>query len=122
MRGLSEKELRVGNYIQHKGLIIEASLDVMRKCYPHQYYYEPIFLTEDWLEDLDFVKNKYGFIKGQIQVKYFTYRSNIYFRSIKDVNGNYGEWNYVATVEYIHQLQNLYFALTGNELELQKED
>ena len=33
-------------------------------------------------------------------------------------NGIFHEDNYGVKLEYVHQLQNLYFALTGKELEL----
>jgi len=78
---------------------------------------EPIPLTEEWLL-------KFGFDKvGEWMGIDFNPRMGMRF-----YNGNAAECDitqddkYIAFkcgfIQYVHQLQNLYFALTGNELEL----
>ena len=67
---------------------------------------EPIPLTEEWLL-------KFGFENGN----YFILNDVIIY---KDYNDKYRyEYNYGQLwVKHVHQLQNLYFALTGEELTL----
>ena len=77
----------------------------------------PIQLTEEWLFRLGWIFNddtdcyeKYP--NGDMRM----------FMKYKDVNQSYEVFNYVTksltrkNVKYIHQLQNLYFALTQEEL------
>ena len=70
--------------------------------------YFGIPLTEEWLV-------KFGFDK---------YQSNICLLNISlewDNKGRYFfQWYDVTYLEYVHQLQNLYFALTGNELTIKE--
>lgn len=72
---------------------------------------EPIPLTKEWLVRFGF---EYGFdgnlTKGQLTIE-------------KHLNGGWlrildGTWSDGIKIEHVHQLQNLYFALTGEELEL----
>ena len=72
--------------------------------------YKPIPLDEEWLL-------KFGFEHGEKIAVH-----NI-FVSYKDYIGIKGMLGVVKPVEckYVHQLQNLYFALTGEELEMQQK-
>jgi len=78
------------------------------------HFYEPIPITEEWLF-------KFGFVDGHKCEEYHNfiildpffivaYKKNNYHLHV------YGKFN--IEIKYIHQLQNLYFALTGKELEL----
>ncbi len=72
-------------------------------------------ITEQWLL-------KFGFVKDD------TYPNAIFESKNEDlfaIQADKSKWHHiwdgsytVAPMEYVHQLQNLYFALTGNELEL----
>lgn len=70
---------------------------------------QPIPLTEEWLLKFGFNKNKLGFYsKGR-----FSYHHEYGWKILENwVKG----WVGVAELKYVHQLQNLYFALTGKEL------
>ena len=76
---------------------------------------EPIPLTEEWLlkVGLNF-NNTFGFSSNKICV----------FNNLKRVNIHYDkfscDYEFVCP-KYVHQLQNLYFALTGEELEIKEE-
>lgn len=68
---------------------------------------EPIPLTEEWLLNFGFGHREFSFDKGSF---YLTKRT-----------GKKDEYLYQAhtnrfQVKHVHQLQNLYFALTGEEL------
>lgn len=77
----------------------------------------PIPLTEEWLVDFGWVWNK----ECDSYEKYPNgdARMNLTFH---DVNNSYTMFNYVIKANicsrlfYVHQLQNLYFALTNKEL------
>ena len=68
--------------------------------------FKPIPLTEKWLKEFGFksVFSGAGYIKNRTEIGY-----------------NYNGFYIIASglkIEYIHQLQNLYFALTNTELEI----
>ena len=78
--------------------------------------FEPIPLTEEWLK-------KFGFEKMS-SPRSITYHCNC-FKIKQELSGKW--WiarvggsspTHQVKIEYVHQLQNLYFALTGEELEL----
>ena len=113
---MKSSELRIGNQIKYHDKIITVAGVVRNTIYyesktlcfdsnigdytPFRY----ILLTEEWLLKSGFVKkNSTWFVKGNFAV-------NISF----DVEWG-GNWLGVR-LKYIHQLQNLYFDLTSNEL------
>lgn len=65
---------------------------------------EGIPLTKEWLLKFGFKKSSFGMIKNGVNI---TPGLQLYFSSNKK-----------ATILRVHQLQNLYFALTNTELEL----
>jgi|LakMenE18May11ns_1017448.scaffolds.fasta_scaffold9325101_1 hypothetical protein len=81
-------------------------------------YLKPIPLTEEWLLKLGFYRRNdriysklYGVdeIDGVFQLQKF--EDGYEFRTSFD-----SEWFYTPPIYHVHQLQNLYFALTGEEL------
>ena len=79
---------------------------------------EGIKLTEEWLLRFGFRQwGKYKHLWKLKNVCGFTICTTISFHL-----NEYGRWrNNIGEMEYVHQLQNLYFALTGQELELKSE-
>lgn len=77
---------------------------------------EPIPLTEEWLLRCGFTVDKYGNIVLPIFEGYVMIECKFNsFPLILNVDGrNMPLWS----VKYLHQLQNLYHALTGKELEI----
>ncbi len=89
--------------------------------FPNDIKFEPIPLTDEWLVKFGFkieiytesiiatklCNNNPDFsLLTMVGWKYFTFTTNVY-------NGNN---EYCKDIIYVHQLQNLYFALTGEEL------
>ena len=73
----------------------------------------PIPITEEWLL-------KFG-LKSRLTRIPTYYKNNFNIRSKRpDWITSIGISGYLFKIGYIHQLQNLYFALTGEELELKK--
>lgn len=110
---MKASELRIGNWVKCKeqpdGFQIQSHSFIV--CERDQLMYEPIHLTEEWLVRFGFENNGYN---------YWTH-SEQYFE-LRDKHPNYcycvncGEYDCSEDIQYVHQLQNLYFALTGEEL------
>lgn len=126
---MKTNEFRIGNLIKYRDTICEVSnlghffradkLDT--SCTygtdnPEEF--EPIKLTEEWLLKFGFVK--YG-EKYHIGFNYGAY-------SVSTVGDVFNHWylhhefdkskRITHNIQYVHQLQNLYFALTHTELKL----
>jgi hypothetical protein len=105
---MKANEIRLGNYVYDtlgkvKQIDLEAITYISKEPLNQV---QPITLTDKWLL-------KFGF------EKYFVnwYRvNNFYIRKIGDeFETEIGECLY-KTIDYVHQLQNLYFAVTNEEL------
>lgn len=126
---IDAKELRIGNWVMHDGKFYQAtSMYVYNPVNQDQYvlirlgegqgvdsrYLEPIQLTEEMLLKCEFEKTKlndytYFFNLYPLQLLYNAANGIDYFHS--QFGGKF------IKVASLHQLQNLYFALTGKELE-----
>ena len=81
---------------------------------------EPIPLTEEWLLKFGFEKDEYAkdFRLGKywVENRYFdSYEKSMFLFGCYQFNKIYITSN-VDVLKYVHELQNLYFALTGQEL------
>ncbi len=108
--------LRVtGLYERSSNGVIETSvnLEYGRETYSQFVeYIKPVALTEQWLLDLGFKVKREFYEKGKL---------SILLANLKDYlpNGRvyYNSWAIMESQpKYVHQLQNLYFALTQEEL------
>ena len=116
---MKASDLRLGNLYMRGNKVEEFTDQVMHEViYGALQHCEPIPLTEDWLV-------KFGFEQGL---------SNHFRIDLGDSDKYYllcnpvrNDWSEVcvgiysagqAPTKYVHQLQNLYFALTGEELSL----
>lgn len=69
-------------------------------------YINPIQLTDEWLLKFGFVEEfENKFYKNSIAIEIFENECIVYLSDFVDL-----------AIRYVHQLQNLYFALTGEEL------
>lgn len=88
----------------------------------------PIPLTEDWLEKFGFEEHKLGgstfhVITIKEESDNFIQKCTLEFRGLEWVlQGKEGPWDNeqieLPYIQHVHQLQNLYFALTHEELTL----
>ncbi len=131
MSNLKATEFRIGNLVNY--LIIDE-LDKRKQWYEvseidhDDLYvlgikdemnqdYQPIQITEKWLLN-------FGFLIVETNKCVEAFRENFRY-SIQQVN-NSEQWfwcdgkNVITNLKYIHQLQNLYFAITGEELTIKK--
>lgn len=95
------KELRIGNAVLDPiGMEKEVSLQVLQKI-ERGFKYTPIPLTPEILEKCGFEKCSCGGWKHGIHISKYD-NGKLYYKTV--------------IIKYLHQLQNLYFALTGEEL------
>jgi hypothetical protein len=126
---MNTNELRIGNLCQDKisGALLKVTgthendisfYVIDRNLFPLQpgWQAEPIPLTEEWLLRFGFEKNdnnQFILMEGSVDILFN-----------KDLNGwtcdgiNFS----INMTEHVHQLQNLYFVLTGEELKLKENE
>jgi len=125
---VAAKELRIGNYVYWQPIrIIPANFickeivqmgDIDHSAFPDdiaENQYCAIPLTEQWLEKFGFLEE----FRGEYTIKYTDKKHNeIGFDWNKSFKWQFRFYDKHIKCEYVHQLQNLYFALIGTELEL----
>ena len=107
-------ELRIGNFINFKNNLQEGQDNRIKSCdfvvierSPNSVL--PIPLTEKWLLDFGFVQYSDEWVKGYKKDRILIGEDFDFYNGI-----------FTQPIESVHQLQNIYFALTGKELELCK--
>jgi hypothetical protein len=112
---MQAEELRIGNYLLHDGYFIKSySVDGFINIIKNIDKYEPIPLTEEWLA-------RFGFTRYYEKSNSFVNRTHSnfmvleYYEDTCFFTGDEGV-NMSTDLKYVHQLQNLYFALTQKEL------
>jgi len=104
---MKEQEFRIGNLFNQFGNVHRVTwctLKDIENAPEEQLWCKPIPLTEEWLMNFGFKQwgDKYTF-------------------GLKGINIHHRKRGFVLRksipiIRYVHQLQNLYFALTGEEL------
>lgn len=108
---MKANELRLGNLVAYEPTIDDWEEIIVKcgniiQCEISPDSFIPIPLTEEWLLKFGFEKVGFQFIKDGIEL--FPIR-DLYYR---------GNFPIKSDIKYVHQLQNLYFALVGKELKL----
>lgn len=142
---MKANELRIGNYVKYvysekdfsiiSGITYEVPhLDEITGFEPLYDEIEPIPITEEWLLKFGFVKEnkretkhhsnfysmcvydyKYSFAYADFRNDWGFYHS--YTDALNDSDNN--KFDFISCgIKYVHQLQNLVFALSGKELEI----
>jgi hypothetical protein len=104
---MKNTEIRIGNIINRNGLIVAVDEQTFWDMKKNPEQYNPIPLTEEWLLNFGFIKNSTSWTNWQKPTGVKEIRVSIHNKYLF-YNGR--------MIEFIHQLQNLYFALTGEEL------
>ena len=121
---MEASSLRIGDLIKdcQDKKYYTVTIEILQEIVGGMDFYEPIQLNEEWLL-------KFGF-ELKTKGSYNCYQNNkkfvicMWVESYKIIGFEetgtcyYGE-TYTA-IKYVHQLQNLYFALTGEELILKQ--
>ena len=115
---MTANELRIGNIVipkyasPDKDLFIEITAEEIYKMSGDVYFFEPIPLTEEWLLRLGF--------NEPINDWYWIGVDDCFIFGKKE-DGWYLMDDYcMKPFKHVHQLQNLYFALTGEELTIKE--
>ena len=139
---MKANELRIGNWVKRDTQPDGFQIDCMSFTYCEKYndWYEPIPLTEEWLnKEPERVKEWKG--NGADYQPETSKTKQVFYYLSEDVYLVFETWSYrkteddewvdeyscfisfhdssiFLTKQEVHILQNLYFALTGNELEI----
>lgn len=143
---MNSKELRIGNFINDgtkgrcdvrgitkKGIWITNDHGVATET-----AFTPIPLTENWLVKLSFVKTGSSRVSmdddtditHQYDIDGLPFRGSFHFNIKHNTGSFYFHWTeresnceecVTTKIYYVHQLQNLYFALTGQGLTLKTD-
>ncbi|MDW0189346.1 MAG: hypothetical protein QOA70_06810 [Nitrososphaeraceae archaeon] len=125
-------ELRIGNYVQYlSGDTFQIqSVDFgLLESMPDRLHPKPIPLTVDWLFKFGAcnttANNTFG-IKFSIHSLHTIYVSVTETDNIATIGDNFTGKEFLCVlvnpvVDYVHQLQNLFYALTGEELTLKEQ-
>lgn len=122
---IKASELRIGNYLDRNGLMEVRTIHQSSvRIYDHYnkislmttfpiHSFKGIELTPEWLERFGLIKEGEG--------KYAKYYQGVALFGYWTADGSVNVGQFIPQdVKYVHQLQNLFFALTGRELELKK--
>ena len=119
---MEAKELRIGNFINHNNGFFVGPFTVnsihisdLERDNAYAKEYEPIPLTEEWLVTLGFEYRTDTGFDGW-------YSNPILGESIRifEVENKWYKYSSAhIVIKHVHQIQNLYFALTGEELNKQ---
>lgn len=130
---MKAQDLRIGNFVQpnkeHLAAFGNVNIGVVTSIgeynftvsnhYPGQWF-EPIPLTEEWLLKFGFKPTCFQkephqwWNNGKLEVGYTTKDDVIQYEYLSPTITE------MVDIPYLHQLQNLYFTLTGEELTLQQ--
>lgn len=123
-------ELRIGNWVkrdsQPDGFVIDARSIELCEMRPQEY--EPIPLTAEWLERFGFEdvysnKNLYSLSiisGGFAQIVSVGNTSGEISVALNIGSNDFSDFEASINLHHIHQLQNLYYSLTGKELEIKE--
>lgn len=121
---MKANELRIGNWVRLREHDAFIQIEQYQLCESELINVQPIPLTEDWFEKWEFYKDGEYWSKGIFDYKYcFKYRdwANNWafyqeYTDSTDPKDDGIKYPISFDIHYVHQLQNLYFALTGEEL------
>lgn len=105
-------ELRIGNYYDHCGEIKKVTVAVIENVYDSERIWcKPVELTKEILLDCGFRQlSKYTYVYKGFFVKKDVLRFKVFCGKLQ------------IEIKYLHQLQNIYFALKGKEIVLKLDN
>ncbi|KYG76418.1 hypothetical protein [Roseivirga spongicola] len=117
---MNPEELRIGNLYNWTAEGNDYVFEVESKDFSDENYknFEPIPLTDEWLTKLWFWPEKENHrVTPCCNYALVKLKDGYYIYNHSEVDGSL-TWIRTNAIQYVHQLQNLYFALTGEELQL----
>lgn len=138
MNGISIKDLRVGNKIifiicdindskldEYREITVTSSDYIFIE--ENHTLFKPIPITKEWLLKFGFEKKDDLTFSLKNEQKGYINEFEFFFEPNEEVCITYRQFYpflketdsvFLRNLEYVHQLQNLYFALTGEDLEV----
>ena len=114
-------KLRIGNWVfgNKVAIQVKSSIDLCNiENLPDEF--EPIPLNYKWLRKFGFDDSEYkdGYIGVDVNNSNFVLSKPEKYEFTKNYIWEYkaGVWQKFVELKYVHQLQNLFFAITGKEL------
>lgn len=128
---MEASELRINNYVEYNEEIDDVfslggwstEINLNNQNVTDVRDIKPIPLTEEWLLKLGFEENKennWFSISGGSEAIPVLVRIWAKDRIQVYYHWNYKQMNHIGYVNHVHQLQNLYYALTGSELTIKE--
>lgn len=123
---IKANDLRIGNIVhadnseiwtpEYNGSLVTVSIDEFQDIYFNENLYSPIYITDDLLKKMGFIWNE------SIKHWIITWGKNgVHFIKFDEHYNKFafqlGKHHY-RVLDYVHQLQNLFYSLTGKELEI----
>lgn len=120
---MKSNELRIGNKLKKGGVVITVDAQTIVKIddLGSAAGYEPIPITPEWLEKFGLTKiettsGRYKYLNGYYKFGECYLMYLVDYCSISTITYSNEDEVDVSDVLFVHQLQNLYFALTNEEL------
>ena len=114
---LSATELRIGNYIDYTTereiVTMQTTYEYIRLIHNGNKNFKPIPLNEEWLLNFGFESDEIEWWNGILSIGIC--KEGLRYLPTEQINVRVG-----IVLQHVHQLQNLYFALTNEELTLTK--
>jgi hypothetical protein len=110
---MKANELRIENWYDHNGIPKQATPNTIEEVWESERSWcKPIPLTEEWLLKLGAKKFDAGFVIDRFRL---LYRSEYGYYYVINKYTN----EYFSKVEFVHEWQNLFFAMNNQELIIQ---
>jgi hypothetical protein len=110
-------ELRIGNYIDYTTereiVTMQTTYEYIRLIHNGNKNFKPIKLTKEWLLKFGFESDEIEWWNGILSIGIC--KEGLRYLPTEQINVRVG-----IVLQHVHQLQNLYFALTNEELILAK--
>ena len=107
---MKASELRIGNWVDLKHEEYEyESFQFDFNMGWNMKYIKPIPLTEEWLLKFGYIFNNCYYLKDDSDIEFFKSNGKLFCEF-------YGNW--FSNIEYVHDLQNLHFAIYKEELKI----
>lgn len=123
---MNTQELRIGNIINtpHGIKKVTGVIDDRVYCTEFQFLIQelgPVIITEDWLFKFNLERDRENGISiyDLSRTDYWIQKEDeIFWIYHVNMNGYLG--HKLTSVDYVHEFQNLYYCLSGEELEIEK--
>jgi hypothetical protein len=113
---MTANELRIGNYVMYAGDAEKVNCRIIEMFFNDKIELKAIDLTEEWLLKFGFKKDLGNDLFFDVNSNSFLIFQNNRIELLDEENNKC-----ICFCKSVHQLQNLYFALTGEELTFKSE-